>query len=113
MKRSPLLLTAALCLLASCKPQSSPQSVTPPEPPAPPKINATDTGEKTEEWFRAFGEIENGTVKASLPPKATHAYINLVDENNVLVSHPRPVPAADKNNTCAHASLPLVGTAKP
>ena len=74
-------------------------------------IYAIHPGEKTEEWFRAFGEIDNGVVKATLPPEATHAYINLVDENNFLVSHPKPVPAPDKNNTCANAAIPLGGAA--
>lgn len=69
-------------------------------------------GEKTEEWFRVSGEVGNGVVKATLPPEATHAYINLVDGNNFLVSHPKPVQAPDKNNTYAHAAIPLGATAK-
>jgi uncharacterized sulfatase len=73
-------------------------------------IYAIHPGEKTEEWFRAFGEIDNGVVKATLPPEATHAYINLVDENNFLVSHPKPVPAADKGNTYANTAITLGGT---
>ncbi|MFM8983322.1 MAG: N-acetylgalactosamine-6-sulfatase, partial [Spartobacteria bacterium] len=75
-------------------------------------IYSIHPGEKIEEWFRAFGEIENGTVKATLPPEATHASINLVDETHFLVSHPKPVPASEKNNTYAHAAIPLGGTAK-
>ena len=74
-------------------------------------IYAIHPGEKTEEWFRAFGEIDNGVVKATLPPEATHAYINLVDENNFLVSHPKPVPALDRCNTYANAAIPLGGAA--
>ncbi|MFM8983574.1 MAG: sulfatase-like hydrolase/transferase, partial [Spartobacteria bacterium] len=74
-------------------------------------VYATHGGEKAEEWFRASSEIENGVVKATLPPEATHAYINLVDENHFLVSHPKPVPAPDKNNTYANAAIPLGGPA--
>ena len=70
-------------------------------------IYAIHGGEHAEEWFRAVGEIDNGVVKATLPPEATHAYINLVDENNFLVSHPKPVPAAEKGNTYASAAIPL------
>jgi hypothetical protein len=76
-------------------------------------IYAVHPGEKTEEWFRASGEIDNGVVKATLPPEATHAYINLVDENNFLVSHPKPVPAPDKGNTYANAAIPLGSVPNP
>jgi hypothetical protein len=74
-------------------------------------IYAMHGGEKAEEWFRAFGKINKGVVKATLPPEATHAYINLVDENNFLVSHPKPVQASDKGDTYANAAIPLGGTA--
>jgi arylsulfatase A-like enzyme len=74
-------------------------------------IYAIHPGEKTEEWLRASGDIDNGVVKATLPPEATHAYINLVDENNFLVSHPKPVPALDRCNTYANAAIPLGGAA--
>ena len=76
-------------------------------------IYAIHPGEKTEEWFRASGEIDNGVVKATLPPEATHAYINLVDENNFLVSHPKPIPAPEKGNTYAKAAIPLGSVPNP
>ena len=76
-------------------------------------IYAIHGGEKAEEWFRAFGEIDNGVVKASLPPEATHAYINLVDENHFLVSHPKAVPDPDKGDTYANAAIPLGGVGNP
>jgi uncharacterized sulfatase len=76
-------------------------------------IYAIHPGEKTEEWFRAFGEIDSGAVKATLPPEATHAYINLVDENNFLVSHPKPIPAPEKGNTYAKAAIPLGSVPNP
>jgi len=72
-------------------------------------IYATHGGEKAEEWFRASGKIDKGVVKATLPLKATHAYINLVDENNFLVSHPKSVPAPDNGNNYAKNAIPLAG----
>jgi arylsulfatase A-like enzyme len=55
-------------------------------------IYATGGGTIAEEWFRAPAEIGNdGQVLAAVPAGATHCYLNLVDENNFLVSHPRPV----------------------
>jgi arylsulfatase A-like enzyme len=54
-------------------------------------IYATDGGTNAEEWFRAPAEIgNNGQVQALVPAGATHCYLNLVDEKNFLVSHPRP-----------------------
>jgi len=41
------------------------------------------------EWFRVIGEVERGTARVTLPPEATACYINLVDENNFMVSHPQ------------------------
>jgi arylsulfatase A-like enzyme len=73
-------------------------------------IYAIHGGERAEEWFRASGKIENRVIKATLPPEATHAYINLVDENNFLVSHPHPVQAPDQGNTYAKSAIPLVGS---
>lgn len=42
-----------------------------------------------DEWFRVIGEAHNGTAKITLPADATACYINLIDENNFLVSHPK------------------------
>jgi arylsulfatase A-like enzyme len=47
-------------------------------------------GEESQEWFRAFAEIDNGQLKGTLPPEATHAFINLIDENHFMVSDPNP-----------------------
>lgn len=56
-------------------------------------LYATDGGTNAEEWFRAPAEIgDDGRVQATIPAAATHCYLNLVDEKNFLVSHPRPVP---------------------
>ena len=46
-------------------------------------------GDRFEEWFRAPAKIlPGGRVSAELPKDATHYLINLVDENNFLVSYP-------------------------
>jgi hypothetical protein len=52
-------------------------------------------------------EIDNGSLKATVPPEATHAYINLVDENHFLVSHPKPVSGPDSLNPYAATAIPL------
>jgi uncharacterized sulfatase len=74
-------------------------------------IYAIHGGDKAEEWFRASAKIDNKVVEATLPPEATHAYINLVDENNFLLSHPKPVQAPDQSNTYANSAISLGGTA--
>ena len=60
-----------------------------------------------QEWFRMEAEIDNGSLKATVPPEATHAYINLVDENHFLVSHPKPVAGPDSLNPYAATAIPL------
>jgi hypothetical protein len=42
------------------------------------------------------------------PPR--RAYTTLVDENNYLLNHPKPVPTPDKKNTYANAAILLAGT---
>ncbi len=39
-------------------------------------------GRDGEEWFRMIGEMNQNQIKATMPAEATHAYINLIDENN-------------------------------
>ena len=42
-----------------------------------------------EEWFRQEAKLAgDNTVIAELPPGTTHYIINLIDENNFLVSYP-------------------------
>ena len=53
------------------------------------------------EWFRVIGTVDNGTAKLTLPPEATQTFINLIDENNFMVSYPQaggaiPLGAAAK-----------------
>jgi hypothetical protein len=45
------------------------------------------------EWFRMIGEVDNGTAKLTLPPEATETFINLIDENNFMVSYPQATAA--------------------
>jgi arylsulfatase A-like enzyme len=46
-------------------------------------------GDRYEEWFRTPATILSGmTVSAKLPEGTTHYVINLIDENNFLVSYP-------------------------
>ncbi len=51
-----------------------------------------------EEWFRIPATLANGnTVTAELPDGTTHYIINLIDENNFLVSYP-DVPGGNHMN---------------
>ena len=43
-----------------------------------------------------IGEVENGTAKLALPPEATQTFINLIDENNFMVSYPQSAAAEPK-----------------
>jgi uncharacterized sulfatase len=46
-------------------------------------------GHRYEEWYRTPATLNSdGTVTAILPKGTTHYLINLIDENNFLVSHP-------------------------
>jgi hypothetical protein len=51
--------------------------------------SAGKRGKASQEWFRAFAEIENGQLKGALPPEATHTFINLIDENHFMVNYPQ------------------------
>ena len=45
--------------------------------------------DRYEEWFRTPATIgENNTIIAKIPEGSTHYFINLIDEENFLVSHP-------------------------
>lgn len=48
------------------------------------------------EWFRMIGEVDNGTAKLTLPPEATQTFINLIDENNFMVSYPQATAGKGK-----------------
>ncbi|MDF1755636.1 MAG: sulfatase-like hydrolase/transferase [Verrucomicrobiales bacterium] len=53
-------------------------------------IYTLNGGQKYEEWFRAPATLNSrSTGMAKLPEGTTHCYINLIDENNFLVSFPK------------------------
>jgi len=61
-------------------------------------IYTLNGGEDHEEWFRApLVQIETGALKAELPKGTTHYFINLIDENNFLVSYPSTEGVTGKN----------------
>jgi len=43
-----------------------------------------------------IGEVDTGTAKLTLPPEATQTFINLIDENNFMVSYPQATAAKPK-----------------
>ena len=52
-------------------------------------IYTKNGGDRAEEWFRAPATLRSeGKVTARLPERTTHYVINLIDENNYLVSYP-------------------------
>ena len=54
-------------------------------------IYTQNGGDKYEEWFRAPAQLKGGTVSAELPAGTTHYYVNLVDENQFLISYPEVI----------------------
>ena len=90
-------------------------------------IYTTKAAATENEWFRVIGEVHNGTAKAVLPPDATYTYINLIDENNFLVSYPKQASGDMEGNQAEargegegnrkagdrpKAAIPLEGMAK-
>ncbi len=68
-------------------------------------IYTSNGGDKDEEWFRQSAQMIPGQkVAARLPAGATHYFINLVDENNFLVSYPTPIDMLTKNKSKAKYS---------
>ena len=52
-------------------------------------IYTNNGGKKYEEWYRIKGkEKTKGTISFNLPEGSTHYYLNLIDENNFLISYP-------------------------
>ena len=52
-------------------------------------IYTLNGGQRYEEWFRVPAELVDGNrAVARLPKGATHYFLNLIDENNFLRSHP-------------------------
>jgi arylsulfatase A-like enzyme len=84
--------------------------------------SAGTAGKESQEWFRAFAELDNGQLKVTLPPEATHTYINLIDENQFMVSYPNATTAPETGDESesdndggghANSAIPLGGAAKP
>jgi arylsulfatase A-like enzyme len=56
--------------------------------------------DRYEEWFRAPAQLDgNGSISAVIPSKTTHYFINLIDENNFLVSYPEHPDYAQLNQS--------------
>jgi len=52
-------------------------------------IYSRNGNDRNEEWFRAKATLDStNTVIADLPQGTTHYIINLIDQNNFLVSYP-------------------------
>lgn len=55
-------------------------------------IYTLDGNNRDEEWFRDLATVNSSSiVSAELPKGTTHYFINLIDENNFLVSYPEVV----------------------
>jgi len=67
-------------------------------------------GEKPEEWFRVTADMsDKNTVEAMLPEGTTHYLINLIDENNFLVSYPEMKDGKDlKKSRGKHSDDALI-----
>jgi uncharacterized sulfatase len=63
-------------------------------------IYTRNPGDRYEEWFREPATIgPNQMVKATLPKGTTHFFVNLIDENDFLVSYPKVVDAENPNKS--------------
>ena len=61
-------------------------------------IYTQNGNDRNEEWFRAEAPLtSDGVISVQLPRGTTHYIINLIDENNFLVSHP-DTPGANQIN---------------
>ena len=60
-------------------------------------IYTLNGGDRDEEWLRSLATLSSpGMITAKLPEGATHYYIDVIDENNFLVSYPKV--AGDKRS---------------
>lgn len=68
-------------------------------------IYTTNGGEQHEEWFRTPAMLkEGGEATVQLPDGTTHYYLNLVDENQFLLSYP-DVAGNKKSKSFAETAL--------
>ena len=69
-------------------------------------IYTTNGGDYYEEWFREPASLLPGLkISAQLPKGTTHYLINLIDENNFLVSYPKMT--VDVGNQYSTIALPV------
>ncbi|VGO12500.1 Choline-sulfatase [Pontiella desulfatans] len=66
-------------------------------------IYTLNGGGRYEEWFRAPAQVSGSKVIAKLPEGTTHVFLNLIDENNFLVSYPEVV----KKKTYSTAAIAI------
>jgi uncharacterized sulfatase len=63
-------------------------------------IYSLNGGERYEEWFRIKdGVHKNNEISFSLPKGTTHYFLNLIDENNFLISYPQAPDNAELSKT--------------
>ena len=66
-------------------------------------IYTLNGGERYEEWFRAPAKVSGSKVVSKIPEGTTHVFLNLIDENNFLVSYPEVV----KKKTYSTAAIAI------
>ena len=63
-------------------------------------IYTPNGGVKYEEWYRIKGGNQNGNeISFDIPEGATHYFLNLIDENNFLVSYPQTPDYSELSKT--------------
>ena len=63
-------------------------------------IYTLNGGERHEEWFRFKDSIrKNNEISFHLPEETTHYFLNLIDENNFLVSYPQAPDYSELSKT--------------
>jgi uncharacterized sulfatase len=68
-------------------------------------IYTLNGGQRYEEWFRTPAQLLPGAkVAVELPAGTTHYFINLIDENNFIVSYPEVMDGVELNKTKAKFS---------
>ena len=63
-------------------------------------IYSLNGGERYEEWYRIKGGVrKKNEISFSLPKETTHYFLNLIDENNFLISYPQTPDYAELSKT--------------
>ena len=71
-------------------------------------IYTTNGADRNEEWFRTPATLTDaGKGSAVLPKGTTHYIINLIDENNFLVSFPEIDPIEGSQTVGAYSAIAL------